>query len=153
MVERKQSHSQHSKNSSQTSGSMGPTPSLCTSMGTLWRGFTISNSWETSSRTGSHGLTTSRWWLKKARQRPHFLRLLKKNNLSEEVLVLFYRTTTESILMYCVTVCYAGRSAAGRRSVQRDSTEDRWRTLAKQDCSQKPPKGLLSPPQGEATDV
>ncbi|KAK0133341.1 putative RNA-directed DNA polymerase from transposon BS [Merluccius polli] len=57
--------------------------------------------------------------VKKARQRLHFLRLLKKNNLSERLLVLFYRSTIESILMYCVTVWYAGCPVADRKLVQR----------------------------------
>ena len=48
--------------------------------------------------------------VKKARQRLHFLRLLQNTNLSEKLLVLFYRSTIESILMCC--------SAADKKSVQ-----------------------------------
>ena len=57
--------------------------------------------------------------VKKAQQRLHFLRVLRRNNLEEKLLVLFYRATIESILSYCITASYAGCSAADRRALQR----------------------------------
>ena len=41
--------------------------------------------------------------VKKARQRLHFLRILRSNQLEEKLLVAFYRSTIESVLMYCIT--------------------------------------------------
>lgn len=57
--------------------------------------------------------------VKKAQQRLYFLRILKKNDLSERLLVIFYRSSIESILVYCVTVWYAGCSAADKKRIQR----------------------------------
>ncbi len=57
--------------------------------------------------------------MKKAQQRLHFPRLLKKNNLCEKLLVLFCRSTVESVLVYCVTGWYAGCSAADKKAIQR----------------------------------
>ncbi|XP_071353023.1 uncharacterized protein [Trachinotus anak] len=56
---------------------------------------------------------------RKAQQRLHFLRVLRRNNLEERLLVTFYRATIESILAYCITAWYAGCSAADRRALQR----------------------------------
>lgn len=57
--------------------------------------------------------------VKRAQQRLHFLRVLRRNNLEERLLVTFYRATIESIMAYCVTAWYAGCSAADRRALQR----------------------------------
>ena len=57
--------------------------------------------------------------VKKAQQRLHFLRVLRRNNLEEKLLVLFYRATIESTLSYCITAWYAGCSAADKRALQR----------------------------------
>ena len=57
--------------------------------------------------------------VKKAQQRLHFLRLLRKNKLRQKLLVSFYRSAIESILAYGITVWYAGCSAADRRALQR----------------------------------
>ena len=57
--------------------------------------------------------------VKKAQQRLHFLRVLRRHNLEEKLLVTFYRATIESILAYCITAWYAGCSAADRRALQR----------------------------------
>ncbi|KAI5096431.1 gastrula zinc finger protein XlCGF28.1-like [Silurus meridionalis] len=46
--------------------------------------------------------------VKKAHQRLFFLRTLKKNQLSSDILVNFYRCTVESILTSCVTVWFLG---------------------------------------------
>ena len=42
--------------------------------------------------------------LKKAQQRLHFLRILKKYQPKRKLLVSFYRSTVESILTYCIGV-------------------------------------------------
>ncbi|KAI3370165.1 hypothetical protein L3Q82_024450, partial [Scortum barcoo] len=42
--------------------------------------------------------------VKKAHQRLFFLRTLRKNHLSSDILVNFYRCTIESILTSCITV-------------------------------------------------
>ena len=57
--------------------------------------------------------------VKKAQQRMHFLRLLKKNNMNEQVLVTFYRSSIESVLVFCITVWYTGCSAADKKALQR----------------------------------
>jgi len=56
---------------------------------------------------------------KKAQQRLHFLRILRKTNLQEKLLLSFYRCSIESVLAYCIPVWYAGCSAADRRALQR----------------------------------
>ena len=42
--------------------------------------------------------------VKKAQQRLHFLRILRKNNLQQNLMVTFYRSTIESVLAYCISV-------------------------------------------------
>ncbi|KAI5619394.1 gastrula zinc finger protein XlCGF28.1-like [Silurus asotus] len=54
--------------------------------------------------------------VKKAHQRLFFLRTLKKNQLSSDILVNFYRCAVESD---CVTVWYGSCSAAERKALQR----------------------------------
>lgn len=54
----------------------------------------------------------------KVQQCLHFLRLLKKSCLDEKLLVAFYCSTIESILVYCVTVRYARCSAADEKAIQ-----------------------------------
>uniref|UniRef100_A0A1A8H0B6 Alkylated DNA repair protein AlkB homologue 8 N-terminal domain-containing protein n=1 Tax=Nothobranchius korthausae TaxID=1143690 RepID=A0A1A8H0B6_9TELE len=56
---------------------------------------------------------------KKAQQRLHFLRVLRRNNLEERLLVTFYKATIESILAYGITIWYAGCTAADRKVLQR----------------------------------
>lgn len=56
---------------------------------------------------------------KKAQQRLHFLRVLRRNNLEKKLLVMFHRATVESILTYWITVWYSGCTAADRRALQR----------------------------------
>ncbi|KAK0146755.1 hypothetical protein N1851_013962 [Merluccius polli] len=48
--------------------------------------------------------------VKKAQQRLHFLRVLRRTNLEEKLLVTFYRATIESILTYGITAWHAGCS-------------------------------------------
>ncbi len=50
--------------------------------------------------------------VKKAQQRLHFLRVLKKKRLCQKLLVAFYRSAIESVLTYCLTVWYGGCSGA-----------------------------------------
>uniref|UniRef100_A0A8C7YDV2 Reverse transcriptase domain-containing protein n=1 Tax=Oryzias sinensis TaxID=183150 RepID=A0A8C7YDV2_9TELE len=60
--------------------------------------------------------------VKKAQQRLYFLRLLKKNKLSEKLLVSFYRCSIESILTYCVCAWFVSPTAAARTALQRVTT-------------------------------
>lgn len=57
--------------------------------------------------------------IKRAQQRLYFLRLLKRNNLSESLLVGFYRSAIESTLTYCITVWYTSCTVALKKSLQR----------------------------------
>ncbi|KAF7650679.1 hypothetical protein LDENG_00122050 [Lucifuga dentata] len=57
--------------------------------------------------------------VKKARQRLHFLRVLRRNDLEERLLVTFFCSTVESVLSYYITVWYASCSEADRKALQR----------------------------------
>ena len=57
--------------------------------------------------------------VKKARQRLHFLRILRSNHLEEKLLVAFYRSTIESVLMYCITAWFSNCTVADRKNLQR----------------------------------
>lgn len=57
--------------------------------------------------------------VKKAQQRIYFLRLLKKNNLSERLLVSFYRGSIESILTYCICAWFSSCTARERKVLQK----------------------------------
>ncbi|KAL7882221.1 hypothetical protein AOLI_G00090700 [Acnodon oligacanthus] len=52
--------------------------------------------------------------VKKAQQRLYFLRILRKNKLQEKLLVSYYRSTIESVLMYCASTWYSSCSVAER---------------------------------------
>ena len=56
----------------------------------------------------------------KAQQRLHFLRLLNKVNLSQQLLESFYHCSIESILTYGILVWYGGSSAADKKFRLRD---------------------------------
>ncbi len=56
---------------------------------------------------------------KKAQQRLHFLRRLKRASLPPPILTTFYRGTIESVLTSCITVWYGNCSAADRKTLQR----------------------------------
>ncbi len=56
---------------------------------------------------------------KKAQQRLHFLRQLKRASLLPPILTTFYRGTIESVLTSCITVWYGNCSAADRKTLQR----------------------------------
>uniref|UniRef100_A0AAR2M507 Reverse transcriptase domain-containing protein n=1 Tax=Pygocentrus nattereri TaxID=42514 RepID=A0AAR2M507_PYGNA len=57
--------------------------------------------------------------VKKAHQRVFFLKRLRMNHLSSDILVNFYRCTIESILTNCITVWYGCCSASDRKPLQR----------------------------------
>lgn len=57
--------------------------------------------------------------IKKAHQRLYFLRVLRKNHLTQELLVSFYRCSIESILTYCICVWFWSCTAAERKALQR----------------------------------
>lgn len=57
--------------------------------------------------------------VKKAQQCIHFIRLLKKSCLDEKLLMAFYRSSVESILVYSITVWNARCAAADEKAVQR----------------------------------
>ena len=56
--------------------------------------------------------------VKKAQKRMHFLGILKRNRLNVQPPLAFRRSATESILVYCITVWYAVRSAADKKALQ-----------------------------------
>ncbi len=56
---------------------------------------------------------------KKAQQRLHFLRRLKRASLPPSILTTFYRGTIESVLTSCITVWYGNCCAADRKTLQR----------------------------------
>ncbi len=56
---------------------------------------------------------------KKAQQRLHFLRRLKRASLPPPILITFYRGAIESVLTSCITVWYGNCSAADRKTLQR----------------------------------
>ena len=57
--------------------------------------------------------------LKKSQQRLFFLRILRRNNIAQSLLVSFYRATIESILTYCMGIWYTSCTAAQRKALQR----------------------------------
>ncbi|KAI2645940.1 hypothetical protein H4Q32_025291 [Labeo rohita] len=56
---------------------------------------------------------------KKAQQRLHFLRRLKRASLPPPILTTFYRGTIESVLTSCITIWYGNCSAADCKTLQR----------------------------------
>ena len=56
---------------------------------------------------------------KKAHQRLYFLRVLRKNNLPQELMVSFYRCSIESILTYCMGVWFWSCTTEERKALQR----------------------------------
>ncbi|XP_058613140.1 uncharacterized protein LOC131528177 [Onychostoma macrolepis] len=56
---------------------------------------------------------------KKAQQRLHFLRRLKRASLPPPILTTFYRGTTESVQTSCITVWYGNCTAADHKTLQR----------------------------------
>ena len=57
--------------------------------------------------------------IKKAQQRLHFLRVLRKNNLDRKLLLAFYRSSIESLLTYCISTWYGSCTEADRVRLQR----------------------------------
>ncbi|KAI4872588.1 hypothetical protein NFI96_002178 [Prochilodus magdalenae] len=56
---------------------------------------------------------------RKAQQRIHFLRRLRRVNLPQQLLCNFYRSTVESILTSCITVWYGSATSVERKALQR----------------------------------
>uniref|UniRef100_A0A3B5QGF3 Reverse transcriptase domain-containing protein n=1 Tax=Xiphophorus maculatus TaxID=8083 RepID=A0A3B5QGF3_XIPMA len=57
--------------------------------------------------------------IKKAHQRLFFMRTLRKNHLSSEILTNFFHCTIESILTNCITAWYGNCSVSDRQALQR----------------------------------
>lgn len=57
--------------------------------------------------------------VKKAQQRLYFLRVLRKHQFTQKLLVSFYRCSIESILTYCICVWFASCTVAERKALQR----------------------------------
>ena len=57
--------------------------------------------------------------IKKAHQRLYFLRILRSNQLSKELMTSFYRCAIESILTYCICVWFGNCTAAEKKALQR----------------------------------
>uniref|UniRef100_A0A3B3BNL8 Reverse transcriptase domain-containing protein n=1 Tax=Oryzias melastigma TaxID=30732 RepID=A0A3B3BNL8_ORYME len=57
--------------------------------------------------------------VKKTQQRLHFLRILRRCDLDQRLLVNFYRCSVESILTYSLNVWYPGSTSLDRKAVQR----------------------------------
>ena len=57
--------------------------------------------------------------VRKAQQRLHFLRLLRKEQLHTRLLVTFYRSTIESLLTYAVSVWHSSCTETDRKRLQR----------------------------------
>nr|XP_049595883.1 uncharacterized protein LOC125980593 [Syngnathus scovelli] len=57
--------------------------------------------------------------VKKAQQRLHFLRVLRRYNLNTDLLLTFYRSSIESLLTYCIVVWFGSSTAADREKLQR----------------------------------
>ncbi len=57
--------------------------------------------------------------VKKAQKRLYFLRMLRKVNLSQQVLLSFYRCSIESVLTHGMLVWYESSSAADKKALQR----------------------------------
>ena len=57
--------------------------------------------------------------VKKAQQRLNFLRILKRHNSPQKLLVSFYRCLIESILTYCFCVWFASCTVAQKKALQR----------------------------------
>ena len=54
-----------------------------------------------------------------AQQRLHFLRVIRKNNICEKLLVTFNRSSIECILTYCITLLFSHCTEADREGLQR----------------------------------
>jgi len=57
--------------------------------------------------------------LKKAQQRLYFLRVLRKNNITQRLLVSYYQASIDSVLTYCMCVWWTSCTVAHRKALQR----------------------------------
>lgn len=55
--------------------------------------------------------------MKKAQQRLHLLRILRRINLKKELLTVFYRCSIESVLTYCISVWFSSCIVAHRKAL------------------------------------
>ncbi len=85
----------------------------------LWRKSAALNSWGCTSQRDLTWTTNTKSVSKKAQQRLHFLRQLKRASLPPPILTIFYRGTIESVLTSCITVWYGNCCAADRKTLQR----------------------------------
>lgn len=79
--------------------------------------FRFLGSWASRSRRTWSANTTGT--IKEAQQRLYFLRLLRKNHLSQKLLVSFYHCSIESVLTYCLCVRYTSCTRAEKKALQR----------------------------------
>lgn len=63
--------------------------------------------------------TNTKALVKKAQQRLHFDRVLRKNNLNQKLLLAFYRSSVDVVLTYCLNVWYSGSTAKDKNAVQK----------------------------------
>lgn len=87
-------------------------------MGVLWRGCQINflGTYISENLTWKHN---SNCLIRKAQQRLHFLGVLSKVNLSQHLLISFYRCSIESVLTYNILVWYSSSSATDKKALQR----------------------------------
>ncbi len=85
----------------------------------LWRESAALNSWGCTSQRTLTWTTNTKSISKKAQQRLHFLRRLKRASLPPPILTTFYRGTIESVLTSCITVWYGNCCAADGKTLQR----------------------------------
>ncbi|XP_034035033.1 uncharacterized protein LOC117518078 [Thalassophryne amazonica] len=64
--------------------------------------------------------------IKKAQQHLHFLKILKKNNLDSKLLLVFYLSSIESLLTYCVSTWYGSCKQNEASEDSQSNTEDCW---------------------------
>ncbi len=57
--------------------------------------------------------------VKKAQKRLYFLRMVRKVNLSQQLLLSFYRCSIESVLTHGLLAWYGSSSAADKKALQR----------------------------------
>ena len=94
--------------------------------------------------------------VKKAQQKLYFLRVLRRNNIPQKLLVSFYCYTVESILSYCLCVVFKLHCASEEEApgCHNGSTETHWlpsplsgqssQSLLPQE-GQNHPTGLITP--------
>ncbi len=90
----------------------------CISTRRWWRECPVLNSWAHTSQRNSWTINITAL-VKKAQKRLYFLRMLRKVNLSQQLLLSFYRCSIESVLTHGMLVWYGSSSAADKNALQR----------------------------------